>query len=432
MNEPKGDTMDKQTVVMLGQTRRWTVNAATTQPFKVVEKDGEFGAEYRPGDVYKCSLNEIMRDSVEIVAETPKKLEVYDWAQWAPPASFPPGPFKAFHPGQVWASRLDTGPWLVWRCHASTPADSRSYANVEVLASGGGDKGPHSGERQLGTSSIYACHAVIVQDVGQPKPTPPEKLYGNAPRPLEASPVDWAKWLPEKPVKQHEAVLFKKGEIWASRWEGNRAVVFRVLRGNERFEESALTEVLALDGLWATVSVGSKAKFTGSSTGRHAVLLQGPGQTEPPGPKNMRCVAIPVVADRRQVSHSGAPGTWVDYERLDDGDAFDTYKHRRLVRGKEVVVEYGQEKPPLKLRPAATSACAWRDQAFPGGMGYVSCLNVAARGVTFCEKHIAQDMKRIDAAKAAERERNPVVRRSPEAQSHTGGFVGVWSTRAPK
>ncbi len=95
-----------------------------------------------------------------------------DWNRWLPPAPLPDTGRKDFKPGQVWAVRTDYGQpgvFLVNTLHSDSAAGG--VDSTDRLA--GDCENWHPAP-----SSPNAEQAVLVQDVGQPEPTPPEVLYG--------------------------------------------------------------------------------------------------------------------------------------------------------------------------------------------------------------------------------------------------------------
>ena len=97
-----------------------------------------------------------------------------DWSKWLPPHPLLDTGPKKFWRGQVWAVSYESGNpctgvvRIVDNCRATVVLAS------PVVPAGTWGRFPSA-------DSFDARHAVLVQDVGQPEPTPPEVLYGPAP-----------------------------------------------------------------------------------------------------------------------------------------------------------------------------------------------------------------------------------------------------------
>jgi hypothetical protein len=96
-----------------------------------------------------------------------------DWSQWNPPKVTPlredaVEARRAAHAGQLYAARWDDFPdgWRVWRCDAE----------VDVVLAGWFD-GEEFSRVDRGQMMLRYDHAVLIQDVEDPWPAPPEVVF---------------------------------------------------------------------------------------------------------------------------------------------------------------------------------------------------------------------------------------------------------------
>ena len=94
-----------------------------------------------------------------------------DWSRWLPPAPLPDTGPKVFKAGQVWALRVADDDERTGVFGIGSPDGF-----MTVLAHADWETGT-TGRCHPG--GLGARHAVLVQDDGQPEPTPPEVLYGD-------------------------------------------------------------------------------------------------------------------------------------------------------------------------------------------------------------------------------------------------------------
>lgn len=102
-----------------------------------------------------------------------------DWSRWAPPA-----PYEAFGPmnfkeGQVWASRWRDRVYIfrVLGVDPATPANpNRQWLTVEDLFMRGWAWSSPASPRRI-SNRLITERCILVQDVGQAHPPPPEVLY---------------------------------------------------------------------------------------------------------------------------------------------------------------------------------------------------------------------------------------------------------------
>src|SRR5579863_4845150 len=96
-----------------------------------------------------------------------------DWNRWLPPHPLPSVPYE-FKTGQVWAWS-SPGDAVVFGVLGWTWDDGAAAA--KGLARKAYSPGSLSGMGKMAGEGEY----ILVQDVGQPDPTPPEVLYGPQP-----------------------------------------------------------------------------------------------------------------------------------------------------------------------------------------------------------------------------------------------------------
>jgi len=133
-------------------------------------------------------LNGTWREKENPMSDAPER----DWSKWLPPAPLPDTGPKVVANGQVWAGYGPGGVPGVFEVWFHGGGSCGPWANMRDLTGGGTARfNPQEGMR----------HAVLVQDVGQPEPTPPEVLYG--PR------YDYE----QRPVRANHVGISKDGKL---------------------------------------------------------------------------------------------------------------------------------------------------------------------------------------------------------------------------
>src|SRR5262249_14673830 len=137
--------------------------------------------EVRPGEeiiqMWHCGLDKMTYLSPPEAA--PVRVGQRDWARWLPPRPLPEGDAPQWKAGQVWAWSTGSDP-IVYRV---LPESFASPHKVEILCRP--KFSHHSGDKVCMYGGTWAA-AVLVQDVGQAEPTPPEVLYAPAASPTAA------------------------------------------------------------------------------------------------------------------------------------------------------------------------------------------------------------------------------------------------------
>lgn len=168
---------EKPSTVAVGQMWRetilgpsYTVTSQRGATFRITfeSRGDEDGVDWMP--------REILKDIFVGWADGRASSAARDWSRWLPPAPLTDTGDKTFKQGQVWATALDNGNKAVFRI--GDGLDPWAQNICEYLAAGGYFK-DRVGAGTIAKSSPFAEHAVMVQDVGQLAPTPPEVLYGR-------------------------------------------------------------------------------------------------------------------------------------------------------------------------------------------------------------------------------------------------------------
>lgn len=187
MSEPRirsgTDALERPAELRAGQ--RWRpVTAPKHNPVLTrVRADGYWtgnDCEHCGGQCGGWFAESLLRGTFLGYAETPGEApaKAIDWSRWLPPSPLPGTGAKDLKPGQVWAVRCKSDKQGAIR-RIVGKYDGR-YFVYEHLA------GDQPGAFFAGDKPTYADNSgsancsVLVQDVGQADPTPPEVLFGGA------------------------------------------------------------------------------------------------------------------------------------------------------------------------------------------------------------------------------------------------------------
>lgn len=308
--------------------------------------------------------------------EGKERNEEPDWARWLPPRPLPERFDGAADDerhgreqkaGQVWASCWESGGHVsarVWR------VDADGGSRGKVLACSGRYSGSKPHEFNMTGCYRTSC-AVLVQDVGQAEPTPPEVLYGLS------------------PSEGGNGGGVKVGDRYATKFDP-----FTVLR----YESETHWTVKWDDGV--TITSTGPDTFAEYCEEFEAVPVAPPAvPAETKGEPPARC------KDRH--AGYGLPC------KLPVGHGGEHENGEARWRGVERV-----ELKPFRA-PLATSVCQEHGR---------TCDRPRAEGSRYCEKAVSERTEDRDRARRTEQ-----AKRAPHlpgyAQSHSLTAGGVWSLR---